>query len=82
MRTRKPIDPVDLVLRICRETQKTGSKRSRYAQRLTPITLTSTANLEGLKRVSDAVLQPVFHSGNSQPAYKVRVKFFFILLYY
>lgn len=71
VRTRPPIDPVDLVLRICHDIQKTGTKRSRYAQRLTPVTMTSTANMEGLLRVADSVLKPVFHLNSSQPAYKV-----------
>lgn len=73
IRTRKPIDPVDLVLRICRDTQKTGTKRSRYAQRLTPVSLTGVATLEGFTKLAETLLNPIFHSGSpNQPAYKVR----------
>lgn len=70
VRTRAPIDPVDLVIRICEETRRTGTKRSRYAQRLTPVTLTATANMEGLLRLCDEVLQKAFH-GEEHKAYKV-----------
>ncbi|CDO51616.1 similar to Saccharomyces cerevisiae YGL232W TAN1 Putative tRNA acetyltransferase [Geotrichum candidum] len=75
IRTRKPIDPVDLVLRICRDTQKTGTKRSRYAQRLTPVSLTGVATAEGFRKLAETVLNPIFHSGSpDQPAYKFAIR--------
>lgn len=83
IRTRKPIDPVDLVLRICRDTQKTGTKRSRYAQRLTPVSLTGVATLEGFTKLAETLLNPIFHSGSlNQPAYKVRTLDFFFFTFF
>lgn len=68
VRTRKPIDPVDLVTRICDDLIN-GSKirRFRFAQRMTPISSTATANLDGLDRLLKQVAQPVFyHQGKPQ----------------
>lgn len=73
VRTRAPIDPVDLVVRICKDTQKTGMKRSRYVQRLTPVTLTTMATSDGLLKLADAVLNPVFHKGEGQTSYTVSI---------
>jgi tRNA acetyltransferase TAN1 len=66
-RTKSPIDPVQLVRRICSDAATTKTKRTRYAQRLTPITRTGTANMEGLKRLSMEVLKPHFHQEDQQP---------------
>lgn len=68
VRVKRPINPVDFVLRICKDI-KYGSqiKRSRYAQRLTPVEKTATANLDGLNRLFEEILKPVFyHQGASQ----------------
>lgn len=65
VRTRSPIDPIDLVTRVCRETKETGTKRSRYAQRLTPVKLTASAGTEALAKLCDQVLKKEFHSGQT-----------------
>jgi len=40
-----------------------GSIRSKFVHRLTPITRTGKATLEGLREVAAEVLKPHFHSG-------------------
>lgn len=68
VRTRKPIDPVDLVTRICNDLIN-GSRvrRFRFAQRMTPVSSTATANFDGLDRLLNQVAKPVFfHQGKPQ----------------
>lgn len=73
VRTRRPIDPVDFVVRVCKDL-KYGSqiKRSRYAQRLTPVTSTATANSEGLTRLHHEVLEPVFYNKEEPQTFAIR----------
>lgn len=40
-----------------------GSIRSKFVHRLTPVTRTGKATLEGLREVAAEVLKPHFHSG-------------------
>lgn len=73
-RTRKPIEPVDLVLRVCEDAAHSGAKKSRYAQRLSPVTLTATANVEGVKRLAASVLEPHFHKEEGQEPLKFAIR--------
>lgn len=66
MVTRHPIDPVRLVREICLETLA-GNKRTRWAQRFTPIQLTAYANVTDLATISEKVLGPIFHAENVSP---------------
>jgi hypothetical protein len=66
MVTRPPIDPVRLVREICLETLA-GNKRTRWAQRFTPIQLTGYANLTDLNFLAEKVIGPVFHAENVSP---------------
>jgi hypothetical protein len=66
MVTRSPIDPVRLVREICLETLA-GNKRTRWAQRFTPIQLTAYANLTDLTSLAENVLGPIFHAENVSP---------------
>jgi hypothetical protein len=70
MVTRPPIDPVRLVREICIDTLN-GSKRTRWAQRFTPIESTCYANLPDLRVMAEKVLTPIFHPGDDRPAIKV-----------
>ena len=66
MITRPPIDPVRLVHEICLDTVA-GNKRTRWAQRFTPIQSTCYANLPDLRVMCEKVLGPVFHAENVAP---------------
>ena len=66
MVTRPPIDPVRLVEAICLDTLA-GHKRTRWAQRFTPIQSTSYANLSDIRTMSEKVLGPMFLAENAPP---------------
>ena len=66
MVTRPPIDPVRLVHEICVDTLA-GNKRTRWAQRFTPIQSTCYANLPDFRSLCETVLNPIFHAENVAP---------------
>jgi len=66
MITRPPIDPVRLVHEICFDTLA-GNKRTRWAQRFTPIQSTCYANLPDFRSLCETVLAPIFHGENVSP---------------
>ena len=70
-KVRPPADPITLVHKICSDArQHPESRRSRYVQRLTPMTMMGKASENGLDGVIKAVLAPHFYQKNS-PALKV-----------
>ncbi|KAI1130170.1 hypothetical protein F5Y10DRAFT_236377 [Nemania abortiva] len=63
MRTRAPVDPVALVREICKDaatTKDPSQRRSRFINKLTPITLTGKATEKGLEDVARKVLSEHF----------------------
>ncbi|KXS99437.1 hypothetical protein AC578_8146 [Pseudocercospora eumusae] len=61
-KTRHPVDPVSFVKTICEDSLKDSShKRTRFAKRLSPMTLVGRASTEGLEKVATEVLKPHFH---------------------
>lgn len=66
MVTRMPIDPVRLVREICLDTLA-GHKRTRWAQRFTPIQSTCHANLSEFRTMCERILNPIFHAQNVAP---------------
>ncbi|KAI9882151.1 MAG: hypothetical protein M1823_006107, partial [Watsoniomyces obsoletus] len=61
-KTKASIDPVALVHRICEDAaSQPDQQRSRYIQRLTPVTLFARATEEGLAHLAATVLAPHFH---------------------
>jgi len=64
-KTRSPIEPVSFVHAICKDALEGGTKRGRWIKKLTPMTMMGKATPEGLQKVAEAVLQPVFHKGGS-----------------
>lgn len=63
MKTMKPVDPYQLVLRICRDAQECPSPRDRkckYINRLTPVMDTEKATEKGIQRVARKVLASFF----------------------
>ncbi|KAF2166214.1 hypothetical protein M409DRAFT_66703 [Zasmidium cellare ATCC 36951] len=62
IKTIAPVDPVALVKTICEEAMENRArKRTRFAQRLSPMTLMGRASTEGLEHVAQEVLAPQFH---------------------
>jgi tRNA acetyltransferase TAN1 len=56
------VDPVGLVNKICDDALANPSlKRTRFAKRLSPMTLMGRASVEGLEKVAKEVLEPHFH---------------------
>jgi tRNA acetyltransferase TAN1 len=66
VKIRPPIDPVDFVHRICKEVvSEPDSARTKYINRLTPMTLIGKATEKGLEDVAKTVLGEYFElAGN------------------
>jgi hypothetical protein len=64
-RLKPPLEATDIVRTLCESAQKPegGTIRSKFIHRLTPVTRTGKATLEGVKEVAMTVLAPHFHSG-------------------
>ncbi|GAB7356982.1 hypothetical protein MBLNU459_g7819t1 [Dothideomycetes sp. NU459] len=61
-KTRAPVEPVSFVRKICRDAlDNSQRKRTRFAKRLSPMTLMGRASEEGLEKVAMEVLGPHFH---------------------
>lgn len=73
-RTRKPVEPVEFVNRICKDAKDNGVSKTRFTQRLTPISRTETATLEGLKRLAKEVLKEHFHKESGQEPLKFAIR--------
>jgi len=62
LKTRHPIDPVALVHHVCRDlANNTGKRSTRFAKRLSPMSMMGKATEAGLETVARAVLAPKFH---------------------
>lgn len=72
-KTRKPIEPVEFVHRICQDALEGATKKHRWVKRLTPVTMMGKATTEGLEKVTQSVLQPVFHAEGT-PARKFAIR--------
>ncbi|RDW67932.1 hypothetical protein BP6252_09328 [Coleophoma cylindrospora] len=60
-KTRSPVVPVDFVHKICEDAQAgSGHRRSKYLNRLTPMTLMARATEKGLEEVARTVLAEHF----------------------
>ncbi|CEP62970.1 putative tRNA acetyltransferase LALA0_S06e08064g [Lachancea lanzarotensis] len=68
-KTRKPIVPEKFVHRIMQEfaDPKTSHKRTRYVQKLTPVSFSCNASLSELSKLAQRVLEPHFHRKDSPP---------------
>jgi tRNA acetyltransferase TAN1 len=66
-KTRPPVEPVDLVHRICVDAMKQPANRKhRFVNRLTPITVTGKATEKGLEEVGRAVLRTHFRLADEE----------------
>lgn len=71
-KTRAPVEPVSFVRRICEDAAKQNApKRTRFCNRLTPMTLMGKATEEGLEKTAKEVLASHFHTEPRVPT-KVR----------
>ncbi|KLJ12792.1 hypothetical protein EMPG_12211 [Blastomyces silverae] len=69
----KTLDPVQIAHRLCTEARENPTKkRSRWIQRITPITLTQKVLGGGIEQLSREVLKPHFHSGGPSKKYAIR----------
>ena len=67
-RTVAPVEPVGFVKDICEAAMSNRSrKRTRFAKRLSPMTLMGRASEEGLEKVAKEVLRPHFHQEPFEP---------------
>ncbi|SCU82941.1 LAFA_0D00892g1_1 [Lachancea sp. 'fantastica'] len=68
-KTRKPIVPETFVHRIMQEfaDPKTSHKRTRYVQKLTPVSFSCNASLSELSKLAQRVLSPHFHKKDNPP---------------
>jgi tRNA acetyltransferase TAN1 len=65
-KTRSPIEPVEFVQRICEDAmQNPKARKTRYANRLTPMTAIGKATENGLEDVGREVLGEYFHLNSS-----------------
>ncbi|KAL9601006.1 MAG: hypothetical protein Q9219_002828 [cf. Caloplaca sp. 3 TL-2023] len=72
--TRKPVEPVEFVHRICEDALENRTvKKTRFVKRLTPMTRMGKANEKSLEEVAKAALQPVFH-GEERTALKFAIR--------
>ncbi|SGZ47846.1 CIC11C00000004054 [Sungouiella intermedia] len=67
IKTKKPVDPAELVHRLCEESAASKSKNTRYTQKLTPISYSVSASMEELVKLAEKVLKPHFHADNQKP---------------
>ena len=72
-KTREPIEPVEFVHRICQDALEGAIKKHRWVKRLTPMTMMGKATAEGLEKVTQSVLHPVFHAEGT-PARKFAIR--------
>ena len=71
-KTRPPIEPVSFVHTICKDAAGGATQRTRFVKRLTPMTIMGKATEDGLARVADAVLRPVFHADKDGLKFAIR----------
>lgn len=75
-KTRKPIVPEDFVERLMKDLSDPNDKmkRTRFIQKLTPITNSCSASMEQLIKLADQVLAPHFHTEDGRHDYKFAVE--------
>ncbi|KAK7679820.1 hypothetical protein QCA50_017146 [Cerrena zonata] len=60
IKTRKPVQPEELVEKICEDCVESKEKTSRYTLKLTPITYSVSPTIEEVKKLAAKVLAPHF----------------------
>ncbi|TCD70194.1 hypothetical protein EIP91_004373 [Steccherinum ochraceum] len=70
---KSPVDPVQLVLKHVENVMETGVSRTRFTQRLTPVSASCVANIPEIKSLCTRLLQPVLDE-DPEKAYKYKVE--------
>lgn len=73
-KTRRPIDPEQLVERVCKDAFESKLKNTRFTQKLTPITFSSSATMEEVEKLAKRVLAPHFHKEEDQEPHTFAIK--------
>ncbi|KAH3676118.1 hypothetical protein WICMUC_002415 [Wickerhamomyces mucosus] len=73
-KTRKPIDPVEFVTKLCQFYKDSSIKSTRFTQKLTPITLSSSGSEEELIKLAKIILKPHFHKEINQSPLKFAIQ--------
>lgn len=71
-RTCPPIEPVSFVHAICKDAAEGATQRARFVKRLSPMVMMGKATEDGLAKVADAVLGPVFHGDDDGLSFAIR----------
>ncbi|CAD0085247.1 unnamed protein product [Aureobasidium mustum] len=73
-KTRAPVEPVSFVRRICEDAAKENApKRTRFCNRLTPMTLMGKATEDGLEKTAKQVLAPHLHTEPRVPTKRMDI---------
>ncbi|KAI8056830.1 hypothetical protein BDF22DRAFT_740335 [Syncephalis plumigaleata] len=62
IRTRPPVEPVSMAMTMLRDFADTQKQRTRYTNRIVPITLTCRSSLDDIEQMATTVLAPIFHT--------------------
>jgi tRNA acetyltransferase TAN1 len=73
-KTRKPIQPEELVERICKDAFESKCKNTRFTQKLTPVTFSCSASMEEVEKLAKKVLEPHFHKSEGQEPHTFAIK--------
>ena len=71
-KTRPPVEPVSFVHKICKDAAEGAKQRVRFVKRLSPMAMIGKATEDGLAKVADAVLGPVFHGDENELKFAIR----------
>ncbi|KAG7663357.1 uncharacterized protein J8A68_003105 [[Candida] subhashii] len=73
IKTKKPIDPEELVEKVCEESYESTVKRTRYTQKLSPVMDSCSASKEELQNLTRRVLARHFHQSEDQKPIKFAI---------
>lgn len=71
-KTRPPVEPVSFVHTICKDAAEGVTQRAHFVKRLSPMTMMGKATEDGLAKVADAVLGPVFYGDENGLKFAIR----------
>lgn len=74
IKTRKPVQPEELVEKICKDCVESKEKTTRYTLKLTPITYSVSPTIEEVKKLAAKVLAPHFHKPEGQEPVKFAIQ--------
>lgn len=72
-RLKHPIDPITVTEKLCHAAVEPNFRNTKTISRLTPVTHTAKATMEGVSEAAKAALAPHFHQGQKDVKFAVRV---------